>query len=200
MKRFWQIAVMLFGLLLVFPACGDDDNEDDGNSFSPVPVDEAWRDLNVAAFSEKEKDESVEYIYSESGNGRILYKVLKEGEGTETIYFTSTVSCYYKGCYVTDEEGNRVADLNNVLTEGEVFDSCLEEDGDEPYTFTVGTGVIDGWTTALQHMHVGDVWEIWVPYSLGYGTTGDRDNYGNVTMLPYTTLVFQVEVVEIVEQ
>lgn len=41
MKRFWQIAVMLFGLLLVFPACGDDDNEDDGNSFSPVPVDEA---------------------------------------------------------------------------------------------------------------------------------------------------------------
>ena len=109
-------------------------------------------------------------------------------------------SCYYKGCYVTDEEGNRVADLNNVLTEGEVFDSHLKEDGDEPLTRTVGTEVIDGWATALQHMHVGDVWEIWIPYSLGYGTTGERDYYGNVTMLPYTTLVFQIEVVEIVEQ
>ena len=196
MKRFWQIAIMLFGLLLVFPACGDDDDDEDDNDLSwmPVEVDEAWKDVNLAAFSEKEKDESMEYIY------RILYKVLKEGEGTEPIYFTSTVSCYYKGCYVTDEEGNRVADLNNVLTEGEVFDSHLKEDGDEPLTCTVGTEVIDGWATALQHMHVGDVWEIWIPYSLGYGTTGERDYYGNVTMLPYTTLVFQIEVVEIVEQ
>lgn len=202
MKRFWQIAIMLFGLLLVFPACGDDDDDEDDNDLSwmPVEVDEAWKDVNLAAFSEKEKDESMEYIYSESGNGRILYKVLKEGEGTEPIYFTSTVSCYYKGCYVTDEEGNRVADLNNVLTEGEVFDSHLKEDGDEPLTCTVGTEVVDGRATALQHMHVGDVWEVWVPYSLGYGTTGERDYFGNVTMLPYTTLVFQIEVVEIVEQ
>ena len=166
----------------------------------PVEVDEAWKDVNLAAFSEKEKDESMEYIYSESGNGRILYRVLKEGEGTEPIYFTSTVSCYYKGCYVTDEEGNRVADLIFVLTEGEVFDSLLKEDGDEPLTCTVGTEVVDGWATALQHMHVGDVWEVWIPYSLGYGTTGERDYYGNVTKLPYTTLGFQIEVVEIVEQ
>ena len=201
MKRFWQIAVMLVGMLLILPACGDDDDEDDNDlSWMPVEVDEAWRDVNVAAFAEKEKDESMEYIYSESGNGRILYKVLKEGDGTEPIYFTSEVACYYKGCYVTDEEGNRVQDLNNVLTEGEVFDSHLEENGDDPYTFTVGTGVVDGWATALQHMHVGDVWEVWIPYSLGYGTTGSRDKLGNVIMLPYTTLVFQIEVVEIVEQ
>ena len=210
MKRFWQIAVMLLGMLLVLPACGDDDDEDDNDlSWMPVEVDEAWRDVNVAAFAEKEKDESMEYIYSESGNGRILYKVLKEGDGTEPIYYNSIVSCYYKGCYVTDEEGNRVQDLNNVLTEGEVFDSCLEEDGDDPtfmsaasqsYADIQNIGAVDGFGTALQHMHVGDVWEVWIPYSLGYGTTGSRDRLGNVIMLPYTTLVFQIEVVEIVEQ
>ena len=210
MKRFWQIAIMLFGLLLVFPACGDDDDDEDDNDLSwmPVEVDEAWRDVNVAAFAEKEKDESMEYIYSESGNGRILYKVLKEGDGTEPIYYNSIVSCYYKGCYVTDEEGNRVQDLNNVLTEGEVFVSYLKEDGEEPQYCSAASqtynstsiNFVDGFGTALQHMHVGDVWEVWVPYSLGYGTTGERDYYGNILHLPYTTLVFQIEVVEIVEQ
>lgn len=95
---------------------------------------------------------------------------------------------------MTNEDGNVISDRNNVLAQGEVFDSALRENSDDPLETSV-SGVVDGWTTALQHMHEGDIWEVWVPYQLGYGVSGYGDN-----IKPYTTLVFQVEVKEIVEQ
>ena len=54
-------------------------------------------------------------------------------------------------------------------------------------------GVVDGFSTALQHMKVGDKWEVWMPWRLAYGVTGK----GNIP--GYTTLVFEIELVEIVE-
>jgi peptidylprolyl isomerase/FKBP-type peptidyl-prolyl cis-trans isomerase FklB len=54
-------------------------------------------------------------------------------------------------------------------------------------------GVVDGFSTALQHMQVGDKWEIWIPWKLGYGESGNNSIQG------YTTLVFEIELVAIVE-
>ena len=39
-------------------------------------------------------------------------------------------------------------------------------------TFAV-SNVVDGFATALMHMHVGDHWMVYIPYQLGYGTTGN---------------------------
>lgn len=193
MKKYWRFIVMwIAGLALV--ACSDDDS----NSWY-LPVDEAWREANVNAFEQRANDEGIEYINSQSNNGRILYKVLKKGEGTEQIYYTSQVECYYKGCFIADENGNYIQNRDSVLSQGEVFDSRLRENDDDPFLFTVGSDVVDGWSTALQHMHEGDIWEVWVPYSLGYGVNGNVSQAGD-TIQPYTTLVFQIEVVDIVEQ
>ena len=192
MKKYWRFIVMwIAGLALV--ACSDDDS----NSWY-LPVDEAWRETNVNAFEQRANDEGIEYINSQSNNGRILYKVLKKGEGTEQIYYTSQVECYYKGCFIADENGNYIQNRDSVLSQGEVFDSRLRENDDDPFLFTVGSDVVDGWSTALQHMHEGDIWEVWIPYSLGYGVNGNVN--GTDTIKPYTTLVFQIEVADIVEQ
>ncbi len=192
MKKYWRFIVMwIAGLALV--ACSDDDS----NSWY-LPVDEAWREANVNAFEQRANDEGIEYINSQSNNGRILYKVLKKGEGTEQIYYTSQVECYYKGCFIADENGNYIQNRDSVLSQGEVFDSRLRENDDDPYLFTVGSDVVDGWSTAIQHMHEGDIWEVWIPYSLGYGVNGNVN--GTDTIKPYTTLVFQIEVADIVEQ
>lgn len=192
MKKYWRFIVMwIAGLALV--ACSDDDS----NSWY-LPVDEAWREANVNAFEQRANDEGIEYINSQSNNGRILYKVLKKGEGTEQIYYTSQVECYYKGCFIADENGNYIQNRDSVLSQGEVFDSRLREGDDDPFLFTVGSDVVDGWSTALQHMHEGDIWEVWIPYSLGYGVNGNVN--GTDTIKPYTTLVFQIEVADIVEQ
>lgn len=190
MKKYWHITWMLVVMLFTLAACSDDDDK--------IVIDEAWKEINLAAFDARLQDAKTDTtlftINSESGNGQIICKILKKGEGTEAIYYTSTVKCYYKGCFVTNEDGNVISDRNNVLAEGEVFDSALRENSDDPLETSVSS-VVDGWTTALQHMHEGDIWEVWVPYQLGYGVSGYGDN-----IKPYTTLVFQVEVKEIVEQ
>ncbi len=68
--------------------------------------------------------------------------------------------------------------------------SILHQKNNIPRTFSVN-GVIDGFSTALQHMKEGDIWEIWVPWELGYGSSGS----GNIP--GYTTLVFEIELMEI---
>lgn len=192
MKKYWHITWMLVVMLFTLAACSDDDENE-------IVIDEAWKEINLAAFDARlqdaKTDTSLFTINSESGNGQIICKILKKGEGTETIYYTSKVNCYYKGCFVTNEDGEVVADRDSVLTQGEVFDSCLRENGDDKVLFEVDdSGLRDGFATALQHMHEGDIWEVWMPYQLGYGVSGYDD------IKPYTTLVFQIEVTDIVEQ
>lgn len=202
MKTYWKWIVMMM-TSLAFVACSDDEDE---NSWW-LPVDEAWRTANTQAFEARANDEGIEYINSQSNNGRILYKILKKGEGTEPIYFTSQVECYYKGCFIADEDGNYIQNRDSVLSQGEVFSSALRENDDDPALMSGGVAIdygtyssstTDGFATALQHMHEGDIWEVWVPYSLGYGVNGNVSQ--GDTIKPYTTLVFQIEVVNIVEQ
>ena len=192
MKKYWHITWMLVVMLFTLAACSDDDENE-------ILIAEAWKEINLAAFDARlqdaKTDTSLFTINSESGNGQIICKILKKGEGTETIYYTSKVNCYYKGCFVTNEDGEVVADRDSVLTQGEVFDSRLRENGDDKVLFEVDdSGLRDGFATALQHMHEGDIWEVWMPYQLGYGVSGYDD------IKPYTTLVFQIEVTDIVEQ
>ena len=192
MKKYWHITWMLVVMLFTLAACSDDDENE-------IVIDEAWKEINLAAFDARlqdaKTDTSLFTINSESGNGQIICKILKKGEGTETIYYTSKVNCYYKGCFVTNEDGEVVADRDSVLTQGEVFDSRLRENGDDKVLFEVDdSGLRDGFATALQHLHEGDIWEVWMPYQLGYGVSGYDD------IKPYTTLVFQIEVTDIVEQ
>lgn len=146
MKKYWHITWMLVVMLFTLAACSDDDENE-------IVIDEAWKEINLAAFDARlqdaKTDTSLFTINSESGNGQIICKILKKGEGTETIYYTSKVNCYYKGCFVTNEDGEVVADRDSVLTQGEVFDSRLRENGDDKVLFEVDdSGLRDGFATA----------------------------------------------------
>ena len=75
---------------------------------------------------------------------------------------------------------------------GYQFDSNYEGAYDsltaKPARMYVG-GVIDGFSTALQYMHNGDRWEVYIPYQLGYGALGSGAIPG------YSTLVFTIELI-----
>ena len=176
MKKYWHILVMLI-CVSMFSACGDDDDE--------LEVDEEWKEENLAAFEEKSNDEEYTHLTSQTGAGYILYKVLEEGDSDERIYYNSKVSVYYYGTFI----------------DGTVFDDHSFDAG-APYAGSDDEGAyvysfVDGFCTALQYMHPGDRWEIWIPYQMAYGTSGNDS--GDVTILPYTTLIFDLEVVEIME-
>ena len=78
---------------------------------------------------------------------------------------------------------------HGTLIDGTVFDSSVERG--EPASFPV-SGVIKGWTEALQLMNVGSKWRLFVPYDLAYGERGAGPQIG-----PFTTLIFQVELISI---
>lgn len=107
---------------------------------------------------------------TESG---LLYRILTPGTG-EKPTANDRVKVHYRG----------------TLINGTEFDSSYKRNS--PATFGV-TQVIKGWTEALQLMPVGSKWEIVVPQDLAYG---NRET-GNIP--PYSTLIFEVELLEIVK-
>jgi FKBP-type peptidyl-prolyl cis-trans isomerase FklB len=120
-----------------------------------------------AFLAENAKKEGV--VTTESG---LQYKVIKEGKG-EVPTATSTVKVNYKG----------------TLIDGTEFDSSYKRN--EPTTFRANQ-VIKGWTEALTMMPVGSKWELYIPYNLAYGS---RETGGDIK--PFSTLIFEVELLEI---
>ena len=104
----------------------------------------------------------------------LQYKVLTPGNGPKPTA-TDKVVCNYKGTFV----------------DGKEFDSSYKRG--EPATFPV-SGVIKGWTEALQLMPVGSKWQLVIPPSLAYGEQGRPGMPGN------STLVFEVELIKIAEK
>lgn len=104
----------------------------------------------------------------------LMYKVLTKGNGP-VAKATDKVKVKYEG----------------RLLDGTVFDST-EKQGGEPATFSPNQ-VIKGWTEALTLMPVGSKWQLYIPQELAYGSR----EAGQIK--PFSALIFDVEVLEIVE-
>ncbi len=102
----------------------------------------------------------------------LQYKVLKEGEG-EPPKLSDTVTTHYRG----------------TLIDGTEFDSSYKRG--EPATFPV-SGVIKGWTEALQLMKPGAKLQLAIPPNLAYGERGAGQEIG-----PNSTLLFDVELLKV---
>lgn len=72
--------------------------------------------------------------------------------------------------------------------EGKVFDTTT---GKQPANMPVGN-VIPGFTEALTHMHVGDVWEVYIPYTAAYKAQSPSPD-----IKPFSALIFKVELLGI---
>lgn len=104
----------------------------------------------------------------------LQYKVITSGTGKQPKE-SDTVTTHYKG----------------TLIDGREFDSSYKRN--KPASFPV-TGVIKGWTEALQLMHVGDKWQLFIPSDLAYGATKRSE-----LIQPNSTLVFEIELLSIKE-
>jgi FKBP-type peptidyl-prolyl cis-trans isomerase FklB len=130
--------------------------------------------------SERNRKEGVAFLQS---NGKkdgvkttrsgLQYLVLKSGNGPMPKE-SDTVKTHYHG----------------TLTDGTVFDSSV--DRKRPETLGVNA-VIFGWREALQLMHVGDKWRLFVPSNLAYGPIPQP---GGI-IGPNAVLIFEIELLEI---
>lgn len=102
----------------------------------------------------------------------LQYEVVREGDG-KTPTASDKVRCHYEGKFI----------------DGKVFDSSY---GGQPIVFGLKS-VIPGWTEGLQYMKEGAEYIFYIPFNLGYGA------YGYASIPPYSTLIFKVELIEVIE-
>ncbi len=104
----------------------------------------------------------------------LQYKVLREGTGA-----------------VAEVNDEVVVKYEGRLIDGTVFDSSYERN---PQTSKFRPNqVIKGWTEALTMMPAGSKWELYIPQDLAYGERAA----GKIP--PFSTLIFTVEVEEVVK-
>ncbi len=165
---------------LVFASCSKDDE-----------TDTVWAENSVAAFNRIAASAEYKTIESQSKAGSIAYKVIKSGDGKTPLY-TDRVKVLYTGWFksVDWNKGDSFKNEDGItITNKYIFDSTANRN-DVPNIFQV-SGVVDGFSTALQYMKVGDKWEVWMPAKLAYGGAPQQNIPAN------TTLVFEIELLEI---
>jgi FKBP-type peptidyl-prolyl cis-trans isomerase FklB len=138
----------------------------------------------MKAVADVNKNEGTEFLEANKTKEGIVvlpsglqYKILTSGTGPKPAP-TDTVSCNYRG----------------TLLDGTEFDSSYKRG--QPASFPV-TGVIKGWTEALQLMPVGSKWQLFIPSDLAYGERGADPRSG---IGPGATLIFEVELLSIQEK
>ena len=118
---------------------------------------------NKRSLEAKAKEEAVKALPR-----GIYYKVLKSGDPKgASPSKRSIVTAHYTGWTIN----------------GKKFDSSR---GGTPFAMRL-SDLIDGWIVAMQQMHVGDQWELYIPAEMGYGECSRPGIPGG------STLIFAVE-------
>lgn len=188
---FWSMLVLMCGLV----SCSED---------TPVADPYANWEARNAAYIDSVANVAANPPFEEIWHRYVNYKIQNEGIGTDltltnsdyvyvkdltddgvelgkTPFATDTVNVHYRGWFIN----------------GEVFDQSYSGDWNvmvhEPRQFVVGEqGIRTGWTTALLHMQEGEHWEVYIPYTMGYGTS----DYGDIPA--YSTLVFDIRLEKVI--
>lgn len=182
------VILMLLVAPLCFMACSENDDTED--EFAD------WQNRNEVYFSDifqraiSSADDNLDTIRNytfESASAAtpsryIVVEKLTEGEGSGSPLYTDSVLVNYRGRLIPSAS----------YTDGYVFDQSYYGEYDaqtaKPARMLV-SGVIDGFSTALQNMRIGDRWRVYIPYQLGYGVSGSG------TIPGYSTLIFDIALV-----
>lgn len=171
----------------------------DGEEGKPVMTDETARSFIMSFINEREAekaekkaeadkvlfkdhiDQNTAFLESNKTKAGVIvtpsglqYEVIRMGTGAKPTA-ESQVKVHYVG----------------TLIDGTEFDSSIKRN--EPAQFPV-SGVIAGWTEALQLMPVGSKFKLFIPENLAYGARGAGE-----VIKPYSTLVFEVELLDIIQ-
>ena len=115
----------------------------------------------------------------------IYVKKLENGEGGESPAYTDSVGIIYQGRLIPSA----------TFTEGYVFDGTVFGKFSATTSSTAKllvSGTVDGFSTALQHMHRGDHWRVYIPSTLGYGEDGSSSG----TIPGYSVIIFELQLID----
>lgn len=124
-----------------------------------------WKVLNEQWYQAHKNDEG----FTRTSSG-LCYKIYQSGNPEDrrpNLY--SSIVATYKGTLYNDS----------------VFDSATEKELGNLYN------LVPGWQEVLLKMHTGDIYDVYIPWELGYGADGS-----GTSIPPYSTLKFRIELVD----
>ena len=191
-KRIYFILLTMVMACTVMTSCSEDDGVEDefadwqlrNDSYFNTLTDSIqklidggrtdWKRIRTWSKGEGDFLSNVDYI---------IVHVEENAPASETAspMFTDSVAVHY--------QGRLIPSANNP--KGLIFDTSYLDPFDKDVavtrTFSAG-GVVDGFSTALQHMRRGDHWTVYIPYQLGYGS---RES--STSSIPaYSSLIFDI--------
>jgi len=156
-------------------------------------LDEQMAQGYVMMYMQNRQREKIKAMYSKNiDEGEKFLAENKKREGVQE----TTSGLQYEVVTMGTGEKPGPSDVVKVhytgkLLDDTTFDSSI--DRGEPVTFGVNQ-VIMGWQEGLQLMPAGSKFKLYIPYELAYGDQGQGP------IPPFSTLIFDVELIEIVEQ
>lgn len=115
----------------------------------------------------------------------ICVEIVEQGKGAGSPLYTDSVKVNYIGRLMPTKsyEKGRAFDYSGLY---ENNDYVFNPDFATPANMIVNT-LIEGFATALMHMHIGDRWKVYIPQELGYAAVPQ-------SLIPaYSTLVFEIQ-------
>ena len=208
-KSMKKRSLLKFAALLPLFLVSCSETDDELNEFSN------WKDKNEKYFTDiyihadsainngsKDwkiiREWSLEDRYSTIKENNIVVNILKIGNASTCPIYTDSVRVHIQGRIIPS------ATYSKGYPFWESFDDKLDVTTSLPFLLsangaisseinTVNSKQIDGLSTALQQMHIGDRWIVYVPYQYGYGTV----NNSSPLVPAYSTLIFDVSLVGI---
>ena len=186
-------AAMLMAMTLLFTACSETnetqeeypDWKNKNQTFWNKLYTETRRHATAGYTSWKLlKSYSIEDSLSVPNTSYIVVHVKQAGTGSGCPLSTDSVSIRYTGQLLP----------STSYPAGLVFDTTSPSgttDATAGVAHLAVSGLVDGFATALQHMHIGDKWEVYIPWTLAYGKTGSKSIPGfsvlkfEITLLAY---------------
>lgn len=133
-----------------------------------------WKKIKSYTKDEQTESTNTDYIYA---------KVIETGSGDTSPLYSDSARVAYRGRLIPSA----------TYSQGYVFDQTFVGDYNIKTTAVLDRVVsdyVDGFTTALQHMHRGDWWRVYIPYTLGYGS------YASGSVPAYSVLVFDLILID----
>lgn len=127
-----------------------------------------WRDANIAYLSKVAKKTGVLTLGDTlNGFSGVYYEIIESGDSTSMMpIYGDVVTVDYSGW---------------LYNSSDPFESKID------FSQQLGRNLITGWTLAIERMHIGDKWKVYIPYYQGYGISS------NDNVPAYSTLIFTIK-------
>jgi len=186
------LPLYLFAFLFLFTSCKETEEDEEfanwqeqndnyfqqiyANAMSRIAAgDNSWKIIRNWSLGSDNED-----FHADVTDNIVVHVITESASTSPSPLYTDSVRIHYRGKLIPSPS----------YPSGYVFDKSYDGELNPETAVPAMMGVsgsVDGFCTALQNMKVGNRWEVYVPYHLGY----DDDTQTDIPA--YSTLIFDIQ-------